>query len=208
MKCTSNSPSLQRLWQLVTTTTRPPTRQIICVGVPMSRKRFEGRDATPSLSERHTGKSMNGVAVTDLDGLRVDGKDANGKTLYLQKYAGKPQTVMLLEEKRCCNPAAERSPVTTAQRDSLCLIDQMLRLSSGRRFQTLRGRRQVLYLGCHLVMFEATSANDGGIWWNGHPVSSDEYQRLMLMSLDPRDYIPTPQVMRYWFVPAGGADGR
>jgi hypothetical protein len=81
--------------------------------------------------------------------------------------------LMTLEEKQ--NGATS----SDAQGDTHHVVTQMLRLASGKVVDTQRGPRAITYRGHHLIQFDKTGPEDGGIRVDGKAVTKEELARFI-----------------------------
>lgn len=89
--------------------------------------------------------------------------------------------IMLIEEKR--NNARQ----SFAQADTHNVVHQMMRNSHGDSIRNLKGQEiEVHYRGYHLIQFENTNPDDGGIIIDGHRHSRNDLLELLRTGYLPK----------------------
>lgn len=104
---------------------------------------------------------------------------ATDADLIWHSFKTNPQNLMLIEQK------TNGAKPGFAQMDTLHVVDQMLRQSSGRVYRTARGLLRVNYRGLHVLTFSGTTLNNSQhIYWNGLEIARSELIRIMRYEIE------------------------
>lgn len=103
----------------------------------------------------------------------LDSRTINNQNLDYVWHNYRRNYLLTIEEKRY------RGTSSDAQKDTHRIIEQMLRASDGLLVQTMRGIRPARYFGHHVVQFENTTPDDGGMWINGRASTEDDLLALL-----------------------------